>query len=98
METIKRDRVRVIYRTDKRGTWAGHVTAIFPDQLEGCGHYGCYAHIGQHGIASRQWMLSDTRPALAEEFADLHRELTGIYSDCELVICKRFPSYRSERQ
>ena len=35
MTIIKRDRVRVIYRTDKRGTWAGHVNRDFPGSIRG---------------------------------------------------------------
>ena len=39
----------------------------------------CYAQIGQHGSAQMTHVLSATRPATPDEYADLHCELTQIY-------------------
>ena len=39
----------------------------------------CYAHVGQHGGAQMEHVLSATRPAKPGEYADLYRELQGIY-------------------
>ena len=39
----------------------------------------CYAHVGQHGGAQMEHVHSATRPAKPDEYADLYRELQGIY-------------------
>ena len=39
----------------------------------------CYAHVGQHGGATMEHVHSATRPAKPDEYADLYRELQGIY-------------------
>jgi hypothetical protein len=74
----------VMFRVD-RPTGAGvfpEVTAVFPT-LPGSGVIGqfptCYAHVGQHGSCSRNWISQCTRPATPEEYAPLLRELQGIY-------------------
>lgn len=57
------------------------VTAVFPaipatrDPLMML----CYAHIGQHGAAHRDWVRYNTRPATRAEYTPLLRELRGIY-------------------
>lgn len=71
---------RVLYRTQTVGNFKGEVTAILPDVPSKPGpYYTCYAHVGQHGDCHRDWYLNDTRPATAEEYADLHKELSRIY-------------------
>lgn len=88
---MKRERVRVIYRIDRRGTH--DVTAIFPEMSEGAGRFTCYAHVGQHSIASREWIRT-TQPATPLEYASLHHELVQIYHDCELIISARMTRAR----
>ena len=39
----------------------------------------CYAHIGQHGSVQMAHVFTATRPAKPDEYADLYRELQGIY-------------------
>jgi len=57
------------------------VTAVFPsipatrDPLQ----FLCYAHIGQHGAAHRDWIRYNTRPAARSEYAALLAELRAIY-------------------
>jgi hypothetical protein len=92
---FKRECVPVLYRMDNPPGPRAQVTAIFPEMSEDAGRFTCYAHIGQHGIASREWICESTRPATPAEYADLHAELSQIYTgDCVLVIRKRFPSWR----
>jgi hypothetical protein len=92
---VKREQVSVLYRMDNPPGPHAQVTAIFPEMSEGPGRSTCYAHIGQLGTASREWMRESTRPATPAEYADLHAELSQIYTgDCVLVIRKRFPSWR----
>ena len=39
----------------------------------------CYAHIGQHGSAQMLHVITATRPAKPDEYADLYHELKHIY-------------------
>lgn len=57
------------------------VTAVFPslpatrNPLE----MVCYAHVGQHGSAHRDWVRYNTRPATRAEYQPLLDELRAIY-------------------
>jgi len=44
-----------------------------------------YQHIGQHGEASAE-LAHELRAAMPEEYAELLRELNGIYDD-EIEVC-----------
>ena len=61
------------------------VVALFPEVEDSPGLIMSYMHIGQHGSANPS-LLKDLEPATEEEYADLLRELEGIYDDCELQI------------
>jgi len=56
------------------------VTAVFPTLPQDTAGrlLTVYAHVGQHGGASFGW-YTETRAAKPEEYADLLRELQGIY-------------------
>lgn len=47
-----------------------------------------YEHIGQHGAATIDFYLKDTRPATPEEYKDLLDELTSIGYD-NVKVCKK---------
>lgn len=87
----------VIFRADKAGDFKGDITAVFPTLPGTSEPYSatCYAHVGQHGTCRRAW-YNTTRAAMPDEFADLLRELRGIYErDADpdavrLVIAKRW--------
>lgn len=86
------ERIAVIFRAVKRCEHKGDVIAIFPDLDANAGRFTCYAHIGQHGECSRQWFVSETRPASPDEYRDLLRELRRIYEangDAKLCVRKR---------
>lgn len=54
------------------------VTAVFPTlPADASGMLTCYAHVGQHGACSQDW-LRTTRPAAPDEYRDLLRELDGL--------------------
>lgn len=59
------------------------VLAIFPQSVPdgdvNAGHVMSYAHVGQHFEASIDF-CSEQESADADGYADLHRELVGIYS------------------
>lgn len=74
---------KVVYRY-----WQKEVFAILPAQSVNFGNVSIYAHIGQHSEADR-WITRAGRLATPEEYAPLHKELTRIYDDYELVIQKR---------
>lgn len=81
----------VIFRTPRHGPFAGQVTAYFPT-LPGtrAAHTcTCYAHVGQHGVAAYGCYQLE-RLATPDEYADLLRELTGIYDDVRLSVIKRW--------
>jgi hypothetical protein len=69
----------VIFRAGKEHgqIW---ITAVFPT-LQGTDDrntFTIYQHIGQHGAGRYEWYRR-TRPARPSEYADLLKELRGIY-------------------
>lgn len=84
--------IPVCFRTDRRGR-TPQVTAVFLDtklnpvnRVES--ERECYAHVGQHGQCSIDWILNKTRPSTAEELHALLLELLGIYDS--LLVHHRF--------
>ena len=70
--------------------FAGDIDALFPydaptDDPDEC---GSYAHIGQHGEADYEYVLSLTVPAKPEEYKGLHDELVNLcgYDDLEALV------------
>ena len=57
------------------------ILAVFPYEAHDPGglFVTCYATVGQHGSTQMEHVLSATRPARPDEFAELYRELEGIY-------------------
>lgn len=84
----------VLFRVDRSGDFKGNVTAVFPcEPYDRQGYQmSCYAHVGQHGGCSFDW-LHETRPAKPEEYADLKRELESAPYGYRLKICKRISSH-----
>lgn len=82
----------VIFRAERSGPAKGEVTAVFPTEpFNTAGDFTVYAHIGQHGGGSLGWYRG-TRPATESEYAELLRELRGIYEgegDTRLVVRQR---------
>lgn len=71
--------IKVMFRkyTDN----SGEILAVFPYEAhDTSGRFvTCYAHVGQHGGAQMAHVHSATRPAKPAEYAELYRELKGIY-------------------
>ncbi len=92
------ERLDVIFRADRKKD--PEVTAIFPS-LVGTNEHDmtCYAHVGQHGSCSHQYIYR-TRLATPDEYADLLRELVGIYApEYVLRVVKRVtPQHREARR
>lgn len=79
----------VMFRMDKHGAHK-EVTAVFPYEESTLGkpeYRTCYAHVGQHGACSWEWVLQKTRPATVEEYTPLKQELESI--GYELRVIKR---------
>ena len=78
----------VIFRIERRKD--GEVTAVFP--CEPSDYEGrtmtCYAHIGQHGGCSHEFVSSGRR-ATPDEYADLKRELESAPYGYRLKVYKR---------
>ena len=72
------ERTAVTFRAVKKGDFKDDVTAVFLDMPEGPGMLTCYAHVGQHGTCSIEWILQSTRPAKPDEYAALEKELHAI--------------------
>jgi len=80
--TFERAVMPVIFRATKHGEFKGQVDAVFPS-LAGTydkSTFTVYSHVGQHGTRARSWFADKTRAATPAEYADLMRELEGIYS------------------
>ena len=87
------DYLPVIFRV-----WRGEVIALLPTVHESDGGHliSSYAHMGQSGPASCS-LTQAGRPATASEYADLLRELQGIYDigeGCTLKVVRRRPAMR----
>ena len=75
----------VIFRKEKDKT----IIALFPYIIHDmAGNVMCYAHLGQHGGASYNWAITETKPAKEDDYADLKRELENHYG-YNLNIVKR---------
>ena len=63
----------------------GEILAVFLDFVHGS-LLDCYAHVGQHGTCSVDYVINDTTPATPEERDPLYHELCGIgYSDIDVL-------------
>lgn len=71
---------KTIFRVWKSGCGKGEVIALFPNENDGYpfGNCSSYEHVGQHGEASYNHVISQTRPATPDEYKDLAEELTRI--------------------
>jgi hypothetical protein len=89
------DKTKVIFRKWRDGT----IDAIFPELPANRNGLDCvaYAHVGQHGAADYQGVISQTKPALPDEYAPLLTELTRIGYALDVV--KREPrgAYQTRR-
>lgn len=78
-------KVRAAFVADKE---SGDVTAVFDEKWETCNgiYNACYAHVGQHGPCSREWVVEDCREATHAEYAALLKELVDYVGyDVEVV-------------
>jgi len=91
---MNKPKVPVIFRYSVRENDLFAVLPTLP-AAEGCSVM--YSHVGQHSEGTdAYWRKS--RPATRVEFADLYRELCGVYGDCTLVLRSRdCAAYRKER-
>lgn len=82
MESIK-----VMFRKCKDN---GEIVAVFPYEIADFNNnVTCYAHIGQHGACSYEWVLTETRAAKTEEYHDLAVELRNQGYDNLKIIKKK---------
>jgi hypothetical protein len=82
METTK-----VIFRIDPRNR---EVIALFPEEVGTNDFYTCsaYVHVGQHFTCYPDLVIQHTKPAVPEQYEDLHQELTQ--RGYELKVIKRY--------
>lgn len=88
---LKEDETLVVFRKFKKG---GDIIALFPTEEVNQYTRDCmsYMHIGQHGAASYNMLVSALNPptvqATPEEYADLKAELERI--GYKLVVRRKF--------
>ena len=83
------EKLKVIYRKENDGG----IIAFLPELSANRGRIVCYAHLGQHSEADIDY-YSTTTAATPAEYAELHKELQGIYNDVVLNIKRRL--YRND--
>lgn len=74
---MDRHKTKVVFRKFKDG---GDIVAVFPRDLGTNSPYTCgsYMHVGQHGSADPNGVVSITKLATPAEYAPLARELKGL--------------------
>ena len=78
-----------MFRKDITKDFKGTIFAIFPHEVNNFkGDISYYQHVGQHSSGDYQVCLRQSKPATAEESADLKRELEGLGYDLK-VVCKQ---------
>ncbi len=88
--TVQPETIEVMFR--KYRDKSAEILAVFPYEAHDreCRFVTCYAHIGQHGGAQMAHVLTATRPAKPEEYAELYEELQGIYERSTFPRCPIF--------
>jgi len=84
----------VVFRVwdDARNLIGDGVIALFPnDKWDEYGLISSYEHVGQHGGAHYEGVISKSRPATEEEYASLKRELETPPYTYKLRVIKRRP-------
>jgi len=92
MKTDK-EKTEVIFRKEKDKT----IIALFPYLIHDmAGNVVCYAHLGQHGGASYNWAIKETKLAKENEYRDLYNELTQIGYNLHIVKKRNYTRYLNE--
>jgi hypothetical protein len=74
-------KTKVVFRKYKEGD----ILALFPDEIaDPLGNCLSYQHVGQHGAATYEYCIEQTKPAKPEEYQELKRELEGRGYDLEV--------------
>lgn len=92
MMTQDTEETPVVFRM-MRNKWGGYVIAIFFEEPGTYDPATCsdYVHIGQHGSCDPQLVVSRSRAARPEEYADLKAELEGEPFGYLLKVYRRIP-------
>lgn len=82
---LENQKEKVIYRVYRSGN--KEVIALFPQYAVDTTGYNCqsYMHVGQHGDATPNIVISQTRLAKFNEYKDLHTELQQIGYNLRIV-------------
>ena len=86
----------VMFRVESDGA----ILAVFPHDVEtNAGHVAAYTNKGQHTTVDYNYCIKNCKPAKPEQYADLKRELEGIWYSLNIVQRrsnnKYFRSYRN---
>jgi hypothetical protein len=87
----------LIFRVYKKKEFKNAVLALFPHEVSTLkGSVNCYEFVGQHGSADYKHCINITRPATAEEYADLKKELEGLGYDINVVKRQNYDKYLAD--
>jgi hypothetical protein len=92
-EPITKVIFRRYYRKMDLAPFDDGIIALFPDDKEHRrpGMVQSYMHMGQHGAADIEMVISQTKPASPEEYAALKRELERPPFNYRFKVIKRRP-------
>lgn len=85
---MQKEKLKVWFRQSRCGRYIDAVF-LYDRQIT------TYAHVGQHGSGSIDWLYLNTRPATPGSYQSLLAEISEIYSDYDLQIQTRLPPYQS---
>jgi len=84
----------IVFRVDKSKDFKGTVFALFPHEVsDHKGNVLSYQHVGQHSGADYNGCIASSRPATADEYADLKKEMESIGYDINVVKKRNYDKY-----
>ena len=87
----------IIFRVDTTRDFKGTVFAVFPHEVADLrGHVTTYQHVGQHSQGDYQVCLNTSRMAIADEYADLKKEMESIGYNIKVVQRRNYEKYITE--
>jgi len=85
----------MVFRTYK----SGEVIAVFPYEIEDTrGNVMSYTHVGQHGGADYNGVISDTKQSTIEEYTPLFKELESFGYNIKVIQKRNSIKYHLARK
>lgn len=74
----------IFYIEKDRETQNENVLAVFPYNHERVGFVSCYAHVGQHSVASVEY-CNELKKASKKQYLSLAKELTSLEYELKIL-------------